>query len=189
MSRATPSAPGEYLLRKEFRPKVAEKRFPNAKRHLEKGLFVSHAGRDLERIRQDLVPAIYERFAPERFFLHSRGSGGADAYVQLVQAALHYCDKFMVVVSQHSVDHVWVASEVGWAFRRKRPIVSCLFDDSDPRKINPALAYSSKRARGEARVYTVDCRTDVQQAQLRLGRILDRLLGRGTDSVSNREHG
>ena len=38
MSRATPSAPGEYLLRKEFRPKVAEKRFPNAKRHLEKGL-------------------------------------------------------------------------------------------------------------------------------------------------------
>lgn len=177
MRQVTYSSPAEYLLKTEFNPQVVEKRFPNVRRHLEKGLFVSHAGWDLQRIRQDLVPVIYERFAPERFFLHSRGSGGAEAYVQLVQAALYYCDKFMVVVSRHSVDHEWVAAEVAWVVRRARPIVSCLFDDSDPSRINPALVSSRKGPHGKVKVYTVDFRLDVQQAQAILAGILDKLLG------------
>jgi hypothetical protein len=178
------SSASEYLANTEFTPDVAEERFPNARRQLEKGLFVSHAGRDLERIRQDLMPVIYERFAPERFFLHSRGSGGADSYVQLVQAALHYCDKFMVVVSQYSVDHEWVAAEVGWAVRRERPILSCLFDDSDPGKINPALVRPPVGPDGKSTVNTVDFRCAVRQAQSSLERILDRLLAGGSDVAS-----
>lgn len=88
---------------------MIDRRYPNARR-LQGGLFISHAGKDYERISQDLVmPFIHDRFAP-RYFFHNRGSGGAEHYVELVRAALEYCDKFLVVVSRNSVEHPWVTA-------------------------------------------------------------------------------
>jgi hypothetical protein len=39
----------------QFNPVAASVRFPNARRHLEGGLFISHSGADTEQIRRVIV--------------------------------------------------------------------------------------------------------------------------------------
>jgi hypothetical protein len=131
----------QLVPRDEFDLNEIERRFPNARRNLQGGLFISHSGRDFDRILNDMIsPVIYERFGP-RYFLHNKESGGAEAYVQLVQAALYYCPYFIVVVSTNSVGHEWVHAEVDWALQHRAILGQCLFDDSDISRVHPALEY------------------------------------------------
>ena len=55
--------------------------------------------------------------------MFSKGSGEppADIYRQLVQAALHWCDKFMVVISERSISNEWV-------LEHSRPIIAVRLD-------------------------------------------------------------
>jgi TIR domain len=110
--------------------------FPNA-RKLSGGLFVSHSGRDFQRILGEVDPAL-KRFQPA-VFLHNRGSGGSSRYKRLVQAALYYCPYFLVVISENSVQHDWVTAEVDWAFKHGRAIMLCLFDNSKTTRVHPEL--------------------------------------------------
>jgi hypothetical protein len=119
----------EFLTRVEFSPEEAHRRFPNARRLLWQGIFISHSGRDFHRIMRGIVhPVVGGLIRGEGYFVHSRLSGGAEGYRQLVQAALHWCDKFMVVISEHSIVNEWVVAEVEWAIRRNRPMVAVRLD-------------------------------------------------------------
>ena len=104
--------PFSFLTDTEFKLKKIENRYSNLRRHLINGLFISHSGLDSKIIQRILIPIIDERFTPERYFFHSRLSGAAEAYREIVQAALHYCNKFMIVLSHNSISNDWVKSYV-----------------------------------------------------------------------------
>jgi hypothetical protein len=94
-------SPREFLRNTEFSPETANLLYPNARRLTLGGLFISHSGADNDRIQKEIIgPVVYERFPGDGYFLHSAASGGADSYRELVQAALHWCDKFMLVISK-----------------------------------------------------------------------------------------
>lgn len=96
--------PREFLRQAAFSPDEAHQRFPNARRHLSGGIFISHSGEDRDEIRDKILdPILTQLIRGEGYFVHSRLSGGAESYRQLVQAALHWCNKFMVIISQHSI--------------------------------------------------------------------------------------
>jgi hypothetical protein len=127
--RIDPSDAERFLRDTKFSPTRAQAEFPNAQRFLERGLFVSHSGLDTRRIRDLLLAPVIDLLVPtDAVFFHSRGSGGAESYKRLVQAALHWCDKFMVVVSDASVVNEWVAAEVEWAVEHRRLMLAVCLD-------------------------------------------------------------
>jgi hypothetical protein len=154
-------------------------RYPNAGRLLTGGLFISHAGLDSERINDEIVlPVVYDRFA-DGVFMHSRQSGAAEIYRDFVAAALRWCDKYLVVVSDRSLANEWVRAEVAWMVaKRRRPIVQCLFDHSDPAQLHPALSLQVKRGLQltRRRAVTVDFRGELEVARSHLAAILDEFL-------------
>jgi TIR domain len=121
-------SPREFLRNCEFSPERANARYPNARRLTLGGLFVSHSGIDTKRIDEIICPVVSHRLPADGCFLHSGKSGGASQYAELVQAALHWCDKFMVVISEMSVVNEWVHAEVEWALERSRPILAVRLD-------------------------------------------------------------
>jgi hypothetical protein len=119
--------PRDFLRLSEFLPDRAQKLFPNARGLILGGLFVSHAGIDRERIEDAIIsPVVHKRLPGDGYFLHSQGH--PDGYKQLIQAALHWCDKFMVVISERSISNTWVQAEVEWALERSRPIIAVRLD-------------------------------------------------------------
>jgi hypothetical protein len=168
--------PRDFLLNVRFSPKEIDQRNPAARRVWTGGLFVSHAGLDSIRIREDIIrPVVEQRFPVDGHFLHNKGSGGPEIYRNLIQAALNFCDKFMVVVSQNSVGNAWVRAEVEWALRHHRPIIAVLIDDSILAELLPP---SDDRTRevSSTDFCIVDFRRDTQSAQHKLASILDQLL-------------
>jgi hypothetical protein len=136
-----------------------EREYPNARGGLDGGLFISHSGRDLARIRRDVLPVVDELY-DTRVFLHSQGSGGSDAYKSLVELALHFCPQFLLVISQHAAGSAWVAAEVEWALARHRAIACCRFDDTPSTLIHPGL-------RGEGPVAALQLDVSEGQRMLR----------------------
>lgn len=123
-------SPREYLRNTAFSEDQATAKYPNARGYALGGLFISHSGLDTKRILNEIVlPVIFGRLPADGYFMHSRSSGGAESYKGLVQAALHWCDKFMVVISKASTHNAWVQAEVEWALERSRPILSVCVDD------------------------------------------------------------
>src|SRR5689334_21890458 len=121
-----------FLEHPDFNPEVIERVYPNARRVLKGGVFVSHSGLDYLRVREQIVfPVVAPRFG-NALFLHNRGTGAAESYRDIIQAALCYCDYFLLTVSQNSVINAWVRAEVWWATSRRRPIVACLLDETSP---------------------------------------------------------
>jgi hypothetical protein len=166
----------EFIDDEAFHLDEIDRRYPHARRFLTGSLFISHAGVDYRRIDEHVVsPVVYDRFA-DGYFFHNRGSGGSQGYKQLVRAVLHCCDKFMIVISRHSIDHEWVRAEVDWAVRNDRPIIRCLFDDSDPAQLHPALGFQSSLAYPELELLTVDFRGELESARHQLADQLDTLL-------------
>jgi TIR domain len=163
-------SPGEYLRTARFAPEEIDLKFPNARRILTEGVFVSHSGQDTRRVYDEIViPVLHERFADGIFF-HNRGSGGSESYKQLVQAALHFCDKFIVAVSCNSINNLWVRAEADWAAEHRRPIIHCLLDESEPHLLYSAptpLVVSPN---------SIDFRSDIGAAQKRLRLMIDDLL-------------
>jgi hypothetical protein len=98
-------SPAEFLSNADFKLEAIAADFPNAKRLLENGLFLSHSGKDSQRIRDQILPIVDRWFAVERYFFHNRQSGASESYKQLVRAALCYCDKFFVAVSRKSIEN------------------------------------------------------------------------------------
>jgi len=171
-----PESPREFLSNAGFKLDAIEADFPNAKRLLENGLFVSHSGKDSQRIRDEILPIVERSFALERYFFHNRQSGGAESYKQLVWAALHYCDKFFVAVSRNSIQNEWVLAEVEWAIEQKRPIVCCLLDHESAAKMHPMLRKPSRHTRGVSKIWAVEFRSGSKREQKSLAAALNRLL-------------
>jgi hypothetical protein len=120
----------DFLQHMDFSPAIAHKRFRNARQRLLGGLFVSHSGSDYHEILEKIVhPVFYDLIVGEWYFVHSRVSGGASGYRQLVQAALHWCDKFIVIISERSITNEWVLAEVEWALDHGRPILAVELDE------------------------------------------------------------
>lgn len=159
-------------------PLEIESRYPNAKRILRGGLFISHDGRDFSLIRETIVhPVVIDRFM-DGFFLHNRESGGSSEYREFVRTALHYLDKFLLVVTANSICNEWVQAEVSVALDLARPIVLCVFDDSDPMTIHRDLGNVPWYRRFRRRLYSIDFRSSPRSAQLILGQRLDQMLAR-----------
>src|SRR4051794_28136610 len=111
----------------DFQEGAITRRYPNAARHLRGGIFISHDGDDSQRIREEIIsPVILDRFPGDRYFFHSRTSGGSVSYRELVTAALHWCDKFLVVVSRRALVNRWVRAEVDWAAHHRPSIIHCI---------------------------------------------------------------
>ena len=168
----------DFLRNSEFSPRRAQAEFPNARRLTLGGLFVSHAGADTVQIREQIiVPVVSDRLPADGYFMHSKGSGGADKYKRLVQAALHWCDKFMVAVSRQAAHNEWVRAEVEWALEHRRPILVARLDElgwSDLIvEIDPAA-----QLRPAERLPEFDFNSDVDQAQVGFAATLDELLVR-----------
>ena len=170
--------PREYLQSARFAPDIIDQHFPDARRILTKGIFVSHSGLDSSRIYNEIIlPVLHVRFADGIFF-HNRESGGADSYKQLVLAALHFCDKVMVVVSQNSVNNVWVRAEADWAAEHQRPVIHCLLDDSEPGLLYRAQSSSVVPSKDQRIYGQVDFRSNFTAAQAKLGYLIDEMLKR-----------
>ncbi len=58
--------------------------------------------------------------------MHSRGAEGDK---RLVQTALHWRDKFILVVSRHAVQNEWGRAQVEWALEYRRPILVARLDE------------------------------------------------------------
>ena len=178
MQRSASENPQDFLRERALDPSEIEARYPNAKRVLKGGLFISHDGRDFARIRQSLVyPVVADRFM-DGFFLHNRNSGGSAEYKELVRTALYYLDKFLLVVSSNSVMNEWVRAEVSVAVELRRPMVLCRFDDSDPASIHKSLGSVPWYRRSRRRVSTVDFRGPLESARVELAGQLDKMLAR-----------
>ena len=170
--------PRSFLRSSTFSPQRAETEFPNSRRLTLGGLFVSHAGADTAQIREQIIsPVVFQRLPGDGYFMHSRGSGGAERYKRLVQAALHWCDKFMVAVSRYAVENDWVRAEVEWALEHRRPILVARLDEfgwSDlMAEIDPAKQLVPSEAPPE-----FDFSSDHTLAQRGLAVALDKLLVR-----------
>ena len=118
--------------------RALEAEYPNARRELERMLFISHAGRDTPAIRRDVLPALSELYRD--VFLHNRFSGGSEAYKHLIELALHLCPRFLLVISQNVVGHPWVLAEIDWALAQDRDFVCCRLDDTLPSEVHSGLA-------------------------------------------------
>ena len=167
------------VLSQKYEPNFIESRFPNQHKRLwSGGLFISHSWRDYERVLNDIFdPVVAHKFPMfDACFLHNAKSGGAESYIQFVLAALHYCNKFMVIVSHNSVDNEWVAAELDWAVRHRRPIIQCLLDDSDPQRLHPVLKFGDRVQYEGIKLYAIDFREGVRVSQEHLAMILDELL-------------
>jgi len=170
--------PRGFLRSSIFSPQRAETEFPNARRHVLGGLFVSHAGVDTAQLTEQVIdPVVFQRLPGDGYFMHSRGSGAAESYKRLVQAALHWCDKFMVAVSRHAVQNEWVRAEVEWALEHRRPILvarldelgwSALMEEIDP----------TNQFRPAEQPQEFDFTADQTLAQERFAVALDKLLVR-----------
>jgi len=167
------SAAQRFLRDTEFSPERAHAEFPNARPILEGGLFVSHSGLDTKRIRDQLLAPVIRPLVPgDAAFFHNRGSGGAESYKRLVHAALHWCDKFLVVVSDAAVANEWVVAEVEWAIGRARPMLAVCFDG---RRFDE-LRERSDSASGEAALHEVDFSADLARGQREVTTALKTLL-------------
>ena len=168
-------SPRDFLRTSEFSTDRANRRFPNAQDTMLGGLFISHSGEDSVRIQEQIIsPVVFERLSADGYFLHSRRSGGAESYKLLVQAALHWCDKFMVVISERSVSNSWVVAEVEWAVDNSRPVLASRFDSYGWKDLMDAIGACESLAPEQV----FDFRSDVKRAQQALGNALDRLLVR-----------
>ena len=174
MSNENDLSPREFLRQARFSPEQAEKRFRNARSHIENGLFISHSGLDYHRILDQIVhPVMYQLIESDWYFIHSRVSGGAAGYRQLVQAALNWCDKFMVVISERSIGNEWVLAEVEWAIEKARPILAVRLDEHGWPDITSRL---NVRPEGLPVVPIFDFSSDIPRAQNELTNSLKELL-------------
>ena len=95
---------GHFLRTPEFSQDRANERFPHAQDIMHGALCIGHSGEDSIRIEEQIIsPVVFDRLPADGYFTHSLRSGGAESYKLLVQAALHWCDKFMIVISERSV--------------------------------------------------------------------------------------
>jgi hypothetical protein len=156
---------------------MASVRYPNACRLTLGGLFISHAGADRERIREVIVPLVFKRLPADGYFMHSRASGGADDYKGLVQAALHWCDKFLLVISDNSLVNLWVQAEVEWALNHTRPLLVVRLDHHTWQDFLHKLELGPRELALES-VPVFDFRASVEDAQNKLALALDQLLAR-----------
>ena len=171
-------SPREFLRTREFSSERANARHPNARRLTLGGLFVSHSGIDTKRIIHEIIdPVVFHRLPADGYFLHSGKSGGATQYADLVQAALHWCDKFMVVISEMSVVNEWVHAEVEWALERSRPILAVRLDHCNWEDMVQVLELppSTETSRN---VQLFDFSGGIDRAQQQLSKALDDLLVR-----------
>jgi hypothetical protein len=169
-------SPREFLRNSEFSPERANERFPNARNITFGGLFISHSGKDSFRIQEQIVdPVVFDRLPGDGYFMHSQLSGMAESYRLLVQAALHWCDKFMVVISEWSLRTPWVVAEAEWALDNSRPILAVRFDSSEWKDLIDALG---RECEPLANVQTFDFQHDLERAQRELGYALDALLAK-----------
>ena len=127
---------------------------------------------------QDLIirPVIFDRFA-DGYFLYNRFGGGR-LYRRVVGAALHWCDKFMVVVSRHAISHEWVQAEVDWAIKNARIMIICRLDDSLPEQVHSALSLEASCGRVSPEMHFIDFRRNTRKAQKQLSHLLDDILAR-----------
>jgi hypothetical protein len=151
-------------------------RFPNARHSLEFGWFISHSGEDYQWIRENLIGC----FQNEKYFFYSKCYG--KEYEELVLLSLHYCDKFVLVVSERSSKSEWVSAEVEWAIGFRRPMILCLLDETNPGKINKNLENISNsmwnRFWGGQDRFIVDFRCSNIHGQDRLGICIQKILKR-----------
>jgi hypothetical protein len=92
----------------------------------------------------------------------------------LVQAALHWCDKFMVVISEHSIANEWVQAEVEWALERSQPILAVRIDGYSWNDLIQMLDLPSNLDVGKV-VLCFDFSGDLERAQKQLSLALDGL--------------
>ena len=170
-------SPQEALLAAEYDPASLESEFRKQGQYWAGGVFVSHAGRDYGRVASDIFnPIVLPRFPEfDSCFFHNGRSGGGDAYAKLVAAALHFCDKVLIIVSANSLGHAWVAAETDWAKRQGRATIACTLDDTDPQLVHPCLSAADGWG---AKVERVDFSHDLGKAQTRVSVLLDDLLRR-----------
>ncbi len=165
---------GDYLL--GFDEYEVDASYPNARRLLTGSLFVCHAGADFHKIIELIAfPVLTDRFG-DGYFLHNRKSGGSQDYKVLVRAALHWCDKFVVVVSQNVEGHEWVRAELDWLYRHAKPLIVCLLEDIRASKVHPKLAEGLQLWQNEQRESIVDFRQSALDGQAHLASLLDKQL-------------
>jgi len=173
------SSPRDFLRLTEFSQERASAKYPHARRLTLGGLFISHSGADSRRIRDNIViPVVSQRFPADGYFMHSRGSGGSEGYRELVQAALHWCDKFMVVISKESIANEWVQAEVEWALEQSRPILAVQLGRWEWTDLLDELTLSSPLNTKSGAVSCIDFTGPLEPAQYKLAKALDDLLAK-----------
>ena len=165
----------DFLRTSEFSQDRANERFPHARDIMLGGLFIIHSGEDSIRIEEQIIsPVVFDGLPADGYFMPSRRSGGAESYKLLVQVALHWCDKFMVVISERSVSNPWVVAEGEWALDNSRPVLASRFDSYGWKDLMDAIGACESLEPEQA----FDFRSAVKRAQQELGHALDRLLVR-----------
>jgi TIR domain len=188
-------SPRDFLRNSEFCPERANERFPHAQDIMLGGLFISHSGEDSAAIQEQIIsPVIFAKLPADGYFMHSRRSGGQESYRLLVQAALHWCDKFMVVISERSMSNPWVMAEAEWALDNSRPILAVRLDCHEWKDFMVGLGHVCEPL---TTVQVFDFRSNLKRVQKDLENALDALLARlprrgrhaARPSLTNRANG
>jgi hypothetical protein len=112
---------------------------------LEYLVFISHSSKDRWIARQ--MAAIIERKAKRygvRTFLDEVDLEGGDRIPATIKANLHACEKFVILLSPHSITRQWVLVELGGAWtldKRVMAITSNLSADKVPDIIDHDKCY------------------------------------------------
>ena len=132
---------------------------------LSQSLFVSHAGVDREVIRARLFRPLDDLCEFEQRFFYSRRVPRAEDYRDLVRAALHWCDKFVAVLSTNSLNNSWVRAEVESILRDRKLLFVVRLDGCRWCDMLRTLDVSSSRAR--VRVFDLSNASEFHERRLR----------------------
>lgn len=122
-------------------------------------IFISHAGRDSERIVKALINPMNLRtdskgdlFNDGAFcFFHSTKDGMG--YVDSVLTALTNCAGAIVVGTANSRGHPWVYAEIDWLLAHRKRVCICRLDRVSPSKLHEALPALGFFGRGHPGVF------------------------------------
>jgi hypothetical protein len=117
-----------------------ERHYPNARRYVRGGVFVSHAGVDGPKIDALITKSLRSKYNPYAVFQYSAANPAKEHYKHLVLLAMNYCACAIVACSERAIDHEWVFAEVDWLLDHGRPLFLLCLDDTPPTRVHPGLA-------------------------------------------------
>lgn len=120
-------------------------------------VFISHSAKDRDQVQRHVISFLREH-GIETWYSTDNIKKASD-WERQIRAGLEQCDWFLVAVSPHAIDSLWVRTEVHWALEEMTgKVIPVLLEDCDPSKLHLMLRL----------IQYIDFREDANKAQQEL---------------------